>query len=430
MKPKVLIASKFYYHRGGDTDVAIAQEKLLRENGFETAVFAMDYPDNLQTPWNAYFAPQVEFAGGIGGKLRAAARIFGIGDVRKCFKRILDNFRPDIVHLHNIHSYLSPVLAEMAHARGIRVVWTLHDYKPVCPAYSCTYNGRPCEDCLANPRAVLSKRCMKGSLVASALAYLEARRWNRNRLLKCVDTFICPSAFMASMMQKGSFPANKLRVVCNFVDPAKLSSQSSQSSLSSQSSQSSLSSLSANADPAKPGTNASPGDGAPRDYYCYIGRLSQEKGIATLLAAAAQLPYTLQVAGDGPLSDELRAQYGKCANIRFLGRLDAAGVNRLLRGARFSVVPSECYENNPLSVIESLSLGTPVLGAEIGGIPELIVQPRDGLTFKAFDADDLREKIKLMHDNATVADNAAIAAAAAPRFARDAHLARLLEIYG
>lgn len=409
MKPKVLIASKFYYHRGGDTDVAIAQEKLLRENGFETAVFAMDYPDNMQTPWNAFFAPQVEFAGGIGGKLRAAARIFGLGDVRKCFKRILDEFRPDIVHLHNIHSYLSPVLAEMAHARGIRVVWTLHDYKPVCPAYSCTYNGRPCEDCLTNPRAVLSKRCMKGSLAASVLAYLEARRWNRDRLLKCVDTFICPSAFMASMMQKGGFPADKLHVVCNFVDPAKLS---------------------ANADLAKPEANASPGDGALRDYYCYIGRLSQEKGIATLLAAAAQLPYTLQVAGDGPLSDELRAQYGKCANIRFLGRLDAAGVNRLLRGARFSVVPSECYENNPLSVIESLSLGTPVLGAEIGGIPELIVQPRDGLTFKAFDAEDLHEKIKLMHDSAAAADNAAIAAAAAPRFARDAHLARLLEIYG
>lgn len=399
MDKKVLIASKFYYHRGGDTDVAIGLEKLLRDNGFRTAVFAMDYPENLATQWNAYYAPQVEFAGGAANKLRAAARIFGLGDVRRCFSRILDDFRPDIVHLHNIHSYLSPVLAQLAHRRGIRTVWTLHDYKLVCPAYSCMSNGKPCEDCLSKPASILRKRCMKGSMAASMLGYLEARRWNKNTLLKNVDTFICPSAFMASMMQKGGFPADRLRVLCNFVDPAKLVG------------------------------NAAALRSDRSGQYCYIGRLSQEKGVATLLKAAAALPYTLSVAGDGPLSQQLREQYGDCPNIRFLGRLDAHGVRSLLQASTFTVVPSECYENNPLSVIESLSAGIPVLGADIAGIPELIEQPRDGRTFRAFDADDLQQKIKLMFDSAATFDNGAIALAAAPRFSPQTHLEKLTEIY-
>ena len=197
-KKRILIANKFYYPRGGDCIVAMNLERLLKEQGHEVAVFAMQYPENVDSGWNSYYASQVDFAGSLGGKLCAAKRLMGHGDIKAAFIRILDDFNPHIVHLHNIHSYLSPVLAKLAKRHGCRVVWTLHDYKLVCPSYACLLNGKPCEQCIGHGKMhVLKNRCMKGSLAASALAYIEARKWNRNVLERYTDAFICPSHFMA-----------------------------------------------------------------------------------------------------------------------------------------------------------------------------------------------------------------------------------------
>ena len=111
---RVLIVNKFYYPRGGDCVCAMSLERLLRERGHQTAVFAMDYPDNIATDFNQYYAPEVSFSGGIGGKLAAARRIFGGAGVKAAFARLLNDFKPDVVHFNNIHSYLSPVIVEMA----------------------------------------------------------------------------------------------------------------------------------------------------------------------------------------------------------------------------------------------------------------------------------------------------------------------------
>ena len=395
MKQKVLIVNKFYYPRGGDCIVAMNTEKLLRARGHETAVFAMDFPDNIETPWTAYYAPRVDFGA---SKVAAAKRLMGVGDIRQSFGRILDEFRPDVVHLNNIHSYLSPVVAELARRHGARVVWTLHDYKLVCPAYTCMRDGHRCDSCVTGPKwGVVRNRCLKGSLVASALAWLEAVRWNRRRLEKCTDAFICPSEFMRSAMLKAGFDAAKLHVVNNFLDPAKASALQAQAA-------------------AQRG-----------GYGCYIGRLSEEKGVRTMLEAASQLPCELKVAGDGPLADELRTRYGASPNITFLGHLDAAGVVRLCSQARFSVLASECCENNPLGVIESLCAGTPAVVSDMGGIPELVTEGVNGLVFKAGDTADL---VRAMGEAATRDwDNAAIAADAARRFGQDAHYKALAAIY-
>jgi glycosyltransferase involved in cell wall biosynthesis len=159
---------------------------------------------------------------------------------------------------------------------------------------------------------------------------------------------------------------------------------------------------------------------APReDYYCYVGRLSHEKGIADLLEVAARLPYRLKVAGGGPLADELRGRYGSSENIEFLGMLDAPAVARLLSGARLSVVPSQWYENNPLSVVESLCAGTPVAGAQIGGIPELI-DSENGVTFQPFDKEAMATAISLSMSREW--DHQEIARHAMERFGTEAHL--------
>ena len=395
-KLRILIANKFYYPRGGDCVVAMNLERMLKEQGHDVAVFAMQYPDNIDSGWNNYYPSQVDFAGSLGNKVKAAKRLMGWGDIKPAFNRILDDFKPDIVHLHNIHSYLSPVLAQLAKKRGCRVVWTLHDYKLVCPSYACLLDGKPCERCLGHSKMhVFKTRCMKSSLAASAMAWLEARKWNRRVLENITDAFICPSQFMARKMKKDGFNPEKLHVVCNHIDPEKLALVNSLSF-------------------------------SREDYYAYVGRLSPEKGVETLLDVASKLPYTLKLAGDGPLLDQLKLQYSENHNIEFCGRLDARQVAELLSKARFSVVPSEWYENNPLSVIESLCAGTPVVGARIGGIPELI-NDDNGIAFASGDRNELAGAIKAAFDKKW--DNDAIKGMAINNFSLEKHLRLIEEIY-
>lgn len=393
---KILLVNKFYYPRGGDCVVMMNTENLLLSAGYEVAVFAMQYPQTVDSPYKKYFASEVDFGGGMGAKIKGVKRTLGMGDIEASFMKLLDDFQPDVVHLHNIHSYLSPVLAKIAHKRGIRVVWTLHDYKLLCPAYTCMRGGHPCEICYSDKTGVLKHRCMKGSMAASAIAWLEAKKWSRKALESYTDTFVCPSEFLASKMQLGGFNASKLKVLCNFVDPEKLE-------------------LLRNA------------DGSVREnYYCYVGRLSEEKGVRTLLEAAAKSGYELRLAGGGPIEDELKAKYAQCSNIKFLGHLDAKDVAALLSKAKFSVIPSEWYENNPLGVIESLCAGTPVVGAEIGGIPELI-SAETGITFESGNVEALSTSIEMAMNRSWQHQN--IKNASIERFSPKTHLQELLKIY-
>lgn len=400
MAKRVLLVNKFYYPRGGDCVVVLNTEAMLRENGVEAEVFAMEYPDNLPARYQDRFASEVQFGGGVGNQLRALKRTLGMGDVRSHFKAVLDDFKPDVVHLHNIHSYLSPVVGELAHQRGIRVVWTMHDYKLLCPRYDCMLDGKPCELCFTGPKLnVLTHKCMKASLPASAVAWLEAAKWSRRRLESFTDMFLCPSQFMADKMLSSGFDSKRVKVLNNFIDPVKLRLYQGME-----------------------------GAAVRDDYYCYVGRLSHEKGVADLLAVASRLPYRLKVAGGGPLADELRDKHGACDNIEFLGMLDAEAVAQLLTHAQLTVVPSQWYENNPLSVIESLCVGTPVAGAQIGGIPELI-NTENGVTFPPFDQAAMERAITMSMSREWDYDKTAHLAK--QRFSPENHLGILLkDVYG
>ncbi len=392
---KVLIVNKFYYNRGGAEVVAINLKDELKSRGYDVAVFTMDYPENFRGDY-IYTAPQVDFKGGIIGKLKFAQRTLGGAGIAVAFNEALQKFKPDVVHLHNIHSYLSPIVARLAKKAGCRVVWTLHDYKLACPAYSCLNHGKVCERCFSDKSNILSQHCLKNSFQASALAYLEAKKWNVGRLEKWVDAFVCPSRFMYNQMLKAGISEDKLNVICNFVDPVKIEELKHK-------------------DCSK-----------KENYYTYIGRLSEEKGVETLLKAATNLPYKLKVAGDGPLSGYFHKNYNS-ENVEYLGQLDAVEVSDLLEHAKLLISPSECYENNPLSVIEALCAGTPVIGAEIGGIPELVNQS-NGLTFESGNCGELSERISeimggKVYDYSIIADNARKA------FSGDTHLKKLLPLY-
>lgn len=387
---RILLSNKFYYRRGGDCVCTLNLERLLKAHGHEVAVFAMDYPENLETPWRKYFPGNMS-------KWMAFTRPFGSQEVKRKFRRLLDDFRPEVVHLNNIHTQLSPVIAGLAHRRGIRVVWTLHDYKLLCPRYDCLRGGSTiCELCFGGDKTPCrTYRCMKGSRLASEVGYREAVMWNRERLEACTDLFVCPSRFMAEKMAQGGFRKDKLKVLCNFIDTGKFRKDSHDR----------------------------------EDYYCYVGRLSHEKGVGTLVEAAARLPYRLKVIGGGPLLEQLKTKNGQLSgNVEFLGFRQWDGIKEIVGRARFTVIPSEWYENNPLSVIEAQCLGTPVLGARIGGIPELIDEDVNGMTFESGNTDDLTERIKAMFS--AKFDYKAIANAAMERYNAESYYNEIMKIYG
>lgn len=388
---KILLANKFYYRRGGDCIYMLNLEKLLKAHGHEVAVFAMDYPENLDTPWKKYFPKNMS-------KLMAFTRPFGSHEVKSTFKKLLDDFKPDVVHLNNVHTQLSPVMAELAHQRGIKVVWTLHDYKLLCPRYDCLKNGNTiCETCFnGDKKACLDNKCMKGSKLASFIGFKEAIVWNRERLEASTDVFICPSQFMADKMVQGGFSKSKMQPLCNFIDMEKCKFSSTD------------------------GTDDVELLPKKEDYYCFIGRLSHEKGAKTLIEAANQLPYKLVIIGGGPLMDELKSVAH--TNIEFVGFKQWNDIKQLVGKARFSVIPSEWYENNPLSVIEAQCLGTPVLGANIGGIPELT-----DYTFSSGNIADLKTKIEKMWNSEF--DYQQIASDAQHRYDAETYYDKLINIY-
>ena len=388
---KILLANKFYYRRGGDCIYVLNLEKMLKAHGHEVAVFAMDYPENLDTPWKKYFPKNMS-------KLMAFTRPFGSHEVKSTFKKLLDDFKPDVVHLNNVHTQLSPVMAVLAHQRGIKVVWTLHDYKLLCPRYDCLKNGNTiCETCFnGDKKACLDNKCMKGSKLASFIGFKEAVTWNRERLEACTDVFICPSQFMADKMVQGGFSKSKMQTLCNFIDVEKCKFSSTD------------------------GTDDVELLPKKEDYYCFIGRLSHEKGAKTLIEAANQLPYKLVIIGGGPLMDELKSVAH--TNSEFVGFKQWNDIKQLVGKARFSVIPSEWYENNPLSVIEAQCLGTPVLGANIGGIPELT-----DYTFSSGNIADLKTKIEKMWNSEF--DYQQIASDAQHRYDAETYYDKLINIY-
>lgn len=396
---KILIVNKFFYPRGGDCVVAMATRQLLLDMGHDVRVFAMKYPDNIDLPDCSGYASEISFNGSTRDKILFAKRLLGHGDIVESATRILDEFQPDVVHLHNVHSYLSPIIGEIAHKRGIRVVWTLHDYKLLCPSYSCRRpTGENCEECFSGAPKVVKYGCMKGSLTQSLVADLEARVWNRKRLERMTDVFIAPSEFMHNKMLEAGFPRSKIVTISNFIAPERLAAIE------------------------KAGLCQE-----PEDYFCYIGRLSDEKGTETMLAAAADAGVKLKIAGDGPLLATLRKRYADTPEIEFLGHLSGEEVVGLLLSAKASVIPSEWYENNPLGVIESLCCGTPVIGATIGGIPELL-NPSNGIAFSSGNTEELTNIFSNFRYRSPFS-RFDISETARRRYCRDEHYKRLMQVY-
>lgn len=323
----------------------------------------MQYPDNEPSDWSRYWPSEASFKPGI-KMIRGFLRPFGTKEVSAKFIKLLDDFHPDVVHVGNIHSQLSPIIVKIAHDRGIKVVWTIHDYKLLCPRYDFLKDGKEiCTECISNPYSVVINKCVKKSRIASYLGYKEIVKWNPNVLNRYTDAFICASEFVSSILKKGGYTQEKIFTIPHSIDTASCSLSSYPTS-------------------------------EERSYYCYIGRLSHEKGVKTLIDATNKLPYKLIVIGDGPLLKDLKSIAHE--NIEFVGFQDWTGIKKIVSRARFCVAPSEWFEVLGLVNLEALCLGTPVLGANIGSIPYLIEENKNGMLFTAGSTSNLVEKIQEM----------------------------------
>lgn len=342
---RILMASKFWYLRGGLERVMFDEVASLEEAGHEVAHFSTAHPDNLPSTWSEYFAPYIELGQGTrhapSERALAMGRMFYNAEAARRFKRELAAFRPHVVHVHGIHRQISPSILFEARRAGVPVVQTLHDYHPVCPADTLL---RGCSVSCVPPRCrgpnlfpCVANRCVRGSAATSAAGAAELfwRRWVLG-YARLVTLFITPSHYLANVVRLAGWRRPPIAVVPNAV---RLLAPS-----------------------------------APGDYFLYAGRLSREKGVVTLLAAVSRSGVPLVVAGDGPQAQELRSMAP--ASARFVGRVAEPEVASLLGGCCAAVVPSDWPENAPMAVLEPMAAGKPVVATRVGGIPEQI---RDGI---------------------------------------------------
>lgn len=372
----------------------------LEDAGHEVAHFSTRHPLNEPSPWSDYFVPYLEL--GEGGdlraaqKLRAAARLFYNREAVAQFTRLLLEFRPDVIHVHGIHRQLSWSILVAARERITPVVQTMHDYHAFCCAgVLLRSDGALCEPPLCDlsaPWAGVRHRCVRGSLALSGLAAAES--FCRNSALRygqLVTRFVSPSRFLAKQLRCAGLSSQPIDVIANAV-------------------------------PLQPASGGGSG-------LVFAGRLAPEKGLDVLLEAAELAGLPLTIAGDGPLMPALKDRVN--GRVSLLGWVSPSRVSELFAAAAAAVVPSTWYENAPLSVLEPMACGTPVVASAIGGIPELVRDGVDGLLVEPGSVGSLAAALRALAADEKAARDMGAAARGRVReeFSPGRHIDALLHTY-
>lgn len=364
---KVLSVNKFHYIKGGADRLYLEWSELLEKKGHEIVYFSMQHERNQATTYARYFVENVEFFnnGGWRNLPDMALRVLYSRQARRRIELLIEDTRPEIAHLHNIAHQLSPSILDSLKKHGLPVVQTVHDYKFGCPTYSFFTEGQVCERCKGHHyyNTVLH-RCNRGSLSASLLNCVEMYLHQLIGIYDKVDLFISPSDFLREKMIEYGFSPERIVRIPNFVD-----------------------------------TNQYVPSYTSDGYFLFVGRLVSFKGVSTLLEAMRSVQESqLYIVGEGELREQLeaRAREESIQNVSFLGYQSGPELKSLIANAMFTVTPSEWYENMPYAILESFALGTPVLAANIGGMPELIEPEVNGLLFEPGSVVDLVEKIRYL----------------------------------
>ncbi|MHB0937792.1 MAG: glycosyltransferase [Armatimonadota bacterium] len=348
---RIVCANNYLYLRGGCERVMFEEAEMLRRRDNTVLFFSRHQAWNISTDHQELFPPYIDpetlpaFR-----KFQHISRIIYNADTYRRFNSFLRELRPDLIHAHNIYGGLTTAVCDAAKHRSIPMVMTLHDYKLICPSYLMLNDGKPCEACSGGRfLAAMKNRCHKGSLAYSTIYCLESfiNRWLKK--YESVAMLICPSRFLLHKMVESGIDPVRLHYLPNSIDIEQYL----------------------------------PAIGRGQ-YALFVGRLSREKGIMTLLQAIRQTAIPLGILGDGPLREEVTEfvrRHNLADRVTVYGYQTGDALRTIYRNAAFVVVPSEWYENAPMTILEAFAYGKPVVGAGIGGIPEMIEEGQTGMLF-------------------------------------------------
>lgn len=367
---RVLLANKYFFNKGGAETYLFSVANLLKKHGHQVDFFSMQHSKNFSTPSQKYFVKYWDNKNhSLSNIISASMRLLYSFEAKKKIQQLLIDFQPDIVHLNNIYHQLSPSIIHAVKKNRIPIVMTIHDLKLVCPNYAMFVNNHICESCKNNRFYFCTvNKCIKDSRLKSLLGTIEMYLHHSFfHIYNLIDIFISPSQFIKNKLLKCGFKGNIIYLP-NFVSQDQFT----------------------------------PDYHSKQSSFVYFGRLKRNKGLVTLVDAAKSIDnIELKIIGNGPLKDYLlrKIQNENIHNVRLLGYRSGDDLHNEIRDSIFTVVPSELYENNPLAVIEAFALGKPVIGAKIGGIPELVHDNKTGFTFQPGDAEDLKLKIEALKNN-------------------------------
>lgn len=363
---RVLLVNKFHWNKGGSEKYYFELGELLKKHGHEVAYFSMEDDKNIKTGDKEYFVPKFDLNNS--SKLKALDVISNKKN-QKIMEHALDDFKPDIVHLNNFQRQLSASIIMPCIDRKIPIVFTAHDVQAICPAITMMDNDKnPCELCMHGKYMnCIKKSCNKGSKLKSALGALEGYYYRIHKIYtEKINYIITPSEFYRAKFIEDGVNENKVQAIHNSIEMKDYDVEVED-------------------------------DG----YALYFGRLSKEKGILNLINAFKNCKDgKLYIAGDGPERETIEQiiKENKLENrVKLLGFLNKEQMTDVIRKCKFVVVPSIWYENCPYSILETLAIGKPVIGSNMGGIPELVNDNENGFIYDTIS--ELTEKMNLLFEN-------------------------------
>ena len=371
---KILLVNKFHWPKGGSEKYYFELGELLKTHGHEVAYFSMEDGKNIKTGGKEYFVK----ASDMNSKnvTKALSVIYSKANKKK-MEEALDDFQPDVVHLNNFQRQLSASIIEPCVKRGIPVVFTAHDVQAICPAITMMDpNRNPCELCIKGKYMnCFKKKCIKGSTLKSLLGTIEGKYYRNHKIYTDkISYIVTPSEFYRTKFIEDGVNKDKVKALHNSIEMNDYDIKTQD-------------------------------DG----YALYFGRLSREKGILNLINAFAKLDEgLLYIAGEGDEEETIKniIKENKLEKrVKLLGFLNKEQMTETTRKCKFVVVPSIWYENCPYSVLETLAIGKPVIGSNMGGIPELVEDNENGFIYQYDDVDELSSKMKQLFKDKKLVEN-------------------------
>lgn len=368
---KILLVNKFHYMKGGSERYYFTIAESLKKAGHDVIFFSMQDEKNIPCEQAKYFVSNVSKSGGVKAKIKMVLNIAYSKEAYKKMKVLLEKEKPDIVLLNLVHKQItcSIIDAIKEFNPNTPIVWTMHDLICVCPSYTMLDgDGIICEKCLHGDFSnCKNNKCAHGSTFMSYLSTYEANQIKKHGWYNEVNLFICPSEFYRNKLIEGNFTKSPIIHIPN---------------------------------PLSEDVEYKMSDSVS-DFVLYFGRLSKEKGVPTLIKAIKKTDKHLIVLGTGPIEDELKELVKRDDlenQVELLGFKTGRELEDYVSRAKVVVLPSEWYENGPYSAMEALAKGKPLIVSNLGGLPELVDDGKNGFVFEAGNVEQLASKINEIFD--------------------------------